>query len=151
MAKLISTTTMILQNLFLVKNKGSKNLLYAHGREGQTQLHIFLFLRRISQSEIRNSAAAEKLESESEGGQKFLPPNPLPFCPPERSVSVARSAAISQSFVQNRFELRSVIATKKPLRPRSERFFCRAAGNRTQTACSFTPHSFFVGAQRFEL
>jgi len=37
--------------------------------------------RRISQSEIRNSAAAE-----SEGGQKFLPPNPLPFCPPERSV-----------------------------------------------------------------
>jgi hypothetical protein len=20
----------------------------------------------------------------SEGGQKFLPPNPLPFCPPER-------------------------------------------------------------------
>jgi len=48
--------------------------------------------RRISQSEIRNSAAAEKSESESEGGQKFLPPNPLPFCPPERSVSAARSA-----------------------------------------------------------
>ena len=34
--------------------------------------------RRISQSEIRNSAAAEKSESESKGGQKFLPPNPLP-------------------------------------------------------------------------
>jgi len=67
--------------------------------------------RRISQSEIRNSAAAEKSESESEGGQKFLPPNPLPFCPPERSVSAARSAAISQSFVQKRFELRSAIAT----------------------------------------
>jgi len=55
----------------------------------------------------RNSAAAEKSESESEGGQKFLPPNPLPFCPPERSVSAVRSAAISQvsfkkgsSFVQ---------------------------------------------------
>jgi len=29
----------------------------------------------------RNSAAAE-----SEGGQKFIPPNPLSFCPPERSV-----------------------------------------------------------------
>ena len=68
--------------------------------------------RRISQSEIRNSAAAEKSESESEGGQKFLPPNPLPFCPPERSVSAARSAAINRSFVQKRFELRSVIATK---------------------------------------
>jgi len=39
-----------------------------------------------------------------------LPPNPPPFCPPERSVSAARSAAISRSFVQNGFELRSVIA-----------------------------------------
>ncbi|MDP2692664.1 MAG: hypothetical protein Q8O88_03440 [bacterium] len=71
--------------------------------------------RRISQSEIRNSAAAEKSESESEGGQKFLPPNPLPFCPPERSVSAARSAAISQSFVQKRFELRSAIATNSDI------------------------------------
>ena len=47
-----------------------------------------IFLRRISQNEIRNSAAAEKSESESEGGQKFLPPNPLPFCPPERQISL---------------------------------------------------------------
>ena len=30
----------------------------------------------------------EKRSGESEGGQKFLPPNPLPFCPPERSVLV---------------------------------------------------------------
>jgi len=58
--------------------------------------------RRISQSEIRNSAAAEKSESESEGGQKFLPPNPLPFCPPERSVWRAKRAINS---VQNRFGL----------------------------------------------
>jgi len=85
-------------------------LLCAHGWAGQAQ-HPFSW-RRISQSEIRNSAAAEKSESESEGGQKFLPPNPLPFCPPERSVSAARSAAINRSFVQKRFELRSVIATK---------------------------------------
>jgi len=60
----------------------------------------------------RNSAAAEKSESESEGGQKFLPPNPLPFCPPERSdFCSAKGGAISQDFVQKRFELRSVIAT----------------------------------------
>src|SRR3990167_10803101 len=84
-------------------------LLCAHGRVGQTQ-HLFPW-RRISQSEIQNSAAAEKSESESEGGQKFLPPNPLPFCPPERSVSAALRAAIRQSFVPKRFELRSVIAT----------------------------------------
>ena len=51
-------------------------MLCAHGWAGQTQLHLW---RRILQSKIRNSAAAE-----SEGGQKFLPPNPLPFCPPER-------------------------------------------------------------------
>ncbi|PIR05817.1 hypothetical protein COV56_00925 [Candidatus Kuenenbacteria bacterium CG11_big_fil_rev_8_21_14_0_20_37_9] len=49
--------------------KGSKNLLCAHGWTGQTQLSSW---RRISQSEIRNSAV-EKSESESEGGQKFLP------------------------------------------------------------------------------
>ena len=90
---------------------GSSLLLPAYGREGQGQ-HL-LYCRRILRSKIRNSAAAEKSESESEGGQKFLPPNPLPFCPPERSVSAARSAAISRSFVQKRFELRSVIATKK--------------------------------------
>jgi len=73
--------------------------------------------RRISQSEIRNSAAAEKSESESEGGQKFLsPPNPLPFCPPERSVFCsAFGGAISRSFVQSRFELRSVIATNQDI------------------------------------
>ena len=100
---------------FFIKGQskfGSSLSLPAYGREGQGQ-HLS-FWRRISQSEIQNSAAAEKSESESEGGQKFLPPNPLPFCPHERSVSAARSAAISRSFVQNRFELRSAIATNQP-------------------------------------
>jgi len=59
----------------------------------------------------RNSTAAEKLESESEGGQKFLPPNPLPFCPPERSdFCSAFGGAINQDFVQKRFELRQTNA-----------------------------------------
>ena len=60
------------------------------------------FWRRISQSEIRNLAAAE-----SEGGQKFLPPNPLSFCPPERSVWRAERAVSS---VQNRFGFRQTNA-----------------------------------------
>ncbi|OGF24622.1 hypothetical protein A3H66_00230 [Candidatus Falkowbacteria bacterium RIFCSPLOWO2_02_FULL_45_21] len=30
------------------------------------------------------NCGGEKEAAESEGGQKFLPPNPLPFCPPER-------------------------------------------------------------------
>ncbi|MBU4332641.1 hypothetical protein KKD20_06020, partial [Patescibacteria group bacterium] len=34
------------------------------------------------------NCGGEKRCGESEGGQKFLPPNPLPFCPPEHSVSV---------------------------------------------------------------
>ena len=42
------------------------NLLCTHGWTEQTQ-HLFSW-RLISQSEIRNSAAAEKSESESEGG-----------------------------------------------------------------------------------
>jgi hypothetical protein len=50
----------------------------------------------------RNSAAAE-----SEGGQKFLPPNPLPFCPPERSVWRAKRAVSS---VQKRFGFRQTNA-----------------------------------------
>jgi len=40
----------------------------------------------------------------SEGGQKFLPPNPLPFCPPERKsfskFSVRIFAKKSSDFVQ---------------------------------------------------
>ena len=98
--------------------------LPAYGREGQGQ-HLFSW-RRISQSEIRNSAAAEKSESGSEGGQKFLPPNPLPFCPPERSVSAARSAAISRDFVQKRFELRSVIATNSDILKIQRRLVARS-------------------------
>src|SRR3990167_4600605 len=76
--------------------------------------------RRISQSEIRNLAAAE-----SEGGQKFLLPNPLPFCPPERSVWRAKRAISS---VQKRFGFRQINAPisnfpifARPIRPREAR------------------------------
>jgi len=95
--------------------------------------------RRISQSEIRNSAAAEKSESESEGGQKFLPTNPLPFCPPERSVSAARSAAIIRDFAQNRFELRSVIATNQDILKIEEHLIVRSPRLRRGYARIF-PH-----------
>jgi len=42
----------------------------------------------VPASLARKNCGGEKRSGESEGGQKFLPPNPLPFCPPERSVSV---------------------------------------------------------------
>src|SRR3989338_11518381 len=70
--------------MLLVKILGSKNLLCAHGRVGQTQLHIFL--RRISQSEIRNLAAAEK-----RGRAKIHSPQPPSFLP-ARAFSLAREA-----------------------------------------------------------
>jgi hypothetical protein len=35
---------------------------------------------------LARNSAAEKSESESEGGQKFLFPDPFPFCPPERKI-----------------------------------------------------------------
>jgi hypothetical protein len=77
----------------------------------------------------RNSAAAE-----SEGGQKFLPPNPLPFCPPERSVWRAKRAVSS---VQKRFGFRQTNAQNKKLHyavfyfvPGSKTTACLASGTR---------------------
>jgi len=48
---------------------------------------------------LRNTknCGGEKRSGESEGGQKFLPPNPLSFCPPERSVSVSAPPVAEQS------------------------------------------------------
>ena len=43
------------------------------------------------------------MESESEGGQKFLPPNPLPFCPPEQLDFKIRNS----DFRQKKFEHQS--------------------------------------------
>ena len=62
--------------------------------------------RRISQSEIRNSVAAEK-----RGRAKIPPPHPPSFLPARASgfVSVARSATISQRSVQKMFERSRII------------------------------------------
>ena len=51
---------------------------------------------------LRNAkfgGGGKELESESEGGQKFLPPNPFPFCPPERLDFKIRNS----DFLQKRF------------------------------------------------
>jgi len=93
--------------------------------------------RHISQSEIRNSAATE-----SEGGQKFLPPNssslkalqslngPLPFCPPERSVWRAKRAVSS---VQKRFGFRQIIAPVSNFQEFCRLIQPREARQRTET------------------
>src|SRR3989344_4268153 len=67
-----------------VNQKGSSLLLPAYGREGQGQHSLAAhFAKRNTKN-----CGGEKRGGESEGGQKFLPPNPLPFCPPEHSVLV---------------------------------------------------------------
>ena len=108
--------------LIQVKFKGVKNLLCAHGRARQTQ-HLFSW-RRISQSEIRNSAAAE-----SEGGQKFLPPQPPSFLP-ARAFSLAREAR--RQFRSKKVRISSNKRTK--IRTQMRPYFCGRGGSRTHTA-----------------
>jgi len=59
---------------------GSSLSLPAYGRVGQGQ---HLLAAHFAKQNTKN-CGGEKRSGESEGGQKFLPPNPLPFCPPER-------------------------------------------------------------------
>jgi len=63
--------------------------LCAHGRAGQTQ-HLFSW-RRISQSEIRNSAAAEKnWNRKARAGKNSFPPTPFLFARPSDWISKLR-------------------------------------------------------------
>ena len=66
-----------------VNQKGSKYVVCA--REGGANTTSFL-TAHFAKRNTKN-CGGEKRSGESEGGQKFLPPNPLPFCPPERKLS----------------------------------------------------------------
>ena len=69
-------------------------------RTGGRGKHNFVFGGAFRKAKF--GGGGKKLESESEGGQKFLPPNPLPFCPPEQLDFKIRSS----DFRQKMFELR---------------------------------------------
>ena len=79
--------------------KGSKSVVCAWMGEANTISFLAAYFA------LRNTKNCddEKRSGESEGGQKFLPPNPLPFCPPERSVLVLPPAGRQSVgiFVQN--------------------------------------------------
>jgi len=81
---------MILNYIKLGKqNKGSKFVVCAWvGGANTTFFPVAYFAKRNTKN-----CDGEKRSGESEGGQKFLPPNPLPFCPPERFVLVLPSEA----------------------------------------------------------
>src|SRR3989344_1492672 len=71
------------------QNKGSKFVVCAwEGGANTTSFLAAHFAKRNTKN-----CGGEKRSGESEGGQKFLPPTPLPFCPPERSVSILPSEA----------------------------------------------------------
>jgi len=71
------------------RNKGSEPVVCARvGGANTTSFLAVHFAKRNTKN-----CGGEKRNGESEGGQKFLPPNPLPFCPPERSVFVLPSEA----------------------------------------------------------
>jgi len=50
--------------------------------------HNFLSGGAFRKAKYEKLRRRKKEAAESEGGQKFLPPNPLPFCPPEQNSFV---------------------------------------------------------------
>jgi len=75
---------MLHQKLQIV-NKGSKIVVCARvGGANTTSFLAAHFAKRNTKN-----CGSEKRSGESEGGQKFLPPNPLPFCQPEPKRSPA--------------------------------------------------------------
>ena len=58
---------------------------------------IFTILIEFASSLTRNSAAAK-----ARAGREFLPPQPLPFCPPDLSAEVSTQVERSVSFLPSR-------------------------------------------------
>ena len=65
-------------HLFFNFNKG---VFVVCARAGGANTTSFLLVAHFAKRNTK-FGGGKKLESENEGGQKFLPPNPLPFCPP---------------------------------------------------------------------
>ena len=70
---------------------GSSLSLPAHGWVGARSTPILSPAAHFAEQKILNCfflLQNTKSAGESKGRQKFIPPNPLSFCPPERSVSI---------------------------------------------------------------
>jgi len=68
-------------------------------RTGGRGKHNFVFGGAFLKAKF--GGGGKKLESESEGGQKFLPPNPLPFCPSERLDFKIRNSDFPQKMFEH--------------------------------------------------
>ena len=69
-----------------------------------TNLCLCFSWRRISQSEIRKIAAAKKEAAKARAGKNSFPPNPLPFCPPERLDFKIRNSDFRQKMFEHQSE-----------------------------------------------
>ena len=88
MAKLISTTTMILQNLFLVKNKGVKTGCARKGGRGKHNIFSLGDAFRKAKYEIRRRKNRNR---KARVGKNSFPPKPPSFLP-ARAFSLTREA-----------------------------------------------------------
>ena len=81
----------MIHNLNYLVN-GSSLSLPAYGRVGQGQHSLAAYFAKRN----AKNCGGEKRSGESEGGQKFLPPNSFPFCPPERNFQKSMSGFSSK-------------------------------------------------------
>ena len=80
----------------------------------------FLLAAHFARRNTKN-CGGEKRSGESEGGQKFLPPpNPLPFCPPERKSFLLCRAKRDNQNSQSGFSSKKVRILTKRYRQFSE-------------------------------
>ena len=92
-----------------VNQKGSSLSLPAHGRAGARATSSFSC---GAFCEAKNEIQRRR---KSEGGPKFLPPSPLPVCPPERKLSkfsVRIFSEKSSDFVQDRQPISKVCVSR---------------------------------------
>ena len=83
-----------------IQNIVSSLMLRANGQGGSSATVL------AAHSAKRNTkfGGGGKRSGESEGGQKFLPPNPLPFCPPERLDFKIRNSDFRQKMFEHQSE-----------------------------------------------
>ena len=86
----------MIHNLNYLVN-GSSLSLPAYGRVGQGQHSLAAYFAKRN----AKNCGGEKRSGENEGGQKFLPPNPLPFCPSERLDFKIRNSDFAQKMFEH--------------------------------------------------
>src|SRR3989344_4233659 len=109
-------------NKFGKQNKGSKPVVYA--RVGGANTTSFLAARQFHWHEIRRRRKAR-------AGKNSFPPNPLPFCPPERS-GFAREARNHSGFcsknVRTSIKKHRQLGNKEPVKNVGSNFMKAKSG-----------------------